>query len=104
MNLPQFLKKIDTFSSRMSRDQLERLVHEIARTTPEQERERLLFLFTAFAVEDPDSSRGGTGGGEQGFPFDDDKNNESLKKEISPGSFPDPPRASCCLLGSHGPV
>ena len=82
MNLPQFLKKIDTFSSRMSRDQLERLVHEIARTTPEQERERLLFLFTAFAVEDPDSSRGGTGGGEQGFPFDDDKNNESLKKEI----------------------
>ena len=82
MNLPQFLKKIDTFSSRMSRDQLERLVHEIARTTPEQERERLLFLFTAFAVEDPDSSRGGTGGGEQGFPFDDDKNNESLEKEI----------------------
>jgi hypothetical protein len=82
MKLPQFLKKIDTFSSRMSRDQLERLLHEIARTAPEKERERLLFLFTAFAVEDPDSSRGGTGGGEQGFPVDDDKNNESLEKEI----------------------
>ena len=29
MNLPQFLKKIDTFSSRMSHDQLERLVHDL---------------------------------------------------------------------------
>ena len=45
MNLPQFLKKIDTFSSRMSRVQLERLLHEIARTAPEKERERLLFFF-----------------------------------------------------------
>ena len=39
MKLPQFLKKIDTFSSSMSRDQLERLLHEIARTAPEKERD-----------------------------------------------------------------
>ena len=38
MHLPQFLKQIDTISSRMSRDQLERLLHEIARTIPEKER------------------------------------------------------------------
>ena len=44
MHLPQFLKQIDTISSRMSRDQLERLLHEIARTIPEKERGRLLSL------------------------------------------------------------
>lgn len=82
MKLPQFLKKIDTFSSRMSRDQLERLLHEIARTAPEKERERLLFLFTSFAVEDTGSSRGGTDEGGDGHSFDNDKKNESLDKEI----------------------
>ena len=80
MKLPQFLKKIDTFSSSMSRDQLERLLHEIARTAPEKEREKLLSLFTAFAVEDTDSSRGGTDEGGDGHSFnhsfDDDKNQE----------------------------
>ena len=84
MKLPQFLKKIDTFSSRMSRNQLERLLHEIARTAPEKE--RLLSLFTAFAVEDTDSSRGGTDEGGDGHSFnhsfDNDKKNESLDKEI----------------------
>ena len=86
MKLPQFLKKIDTFSSSMSRDQLERLLHEIARTAPEKEREKLLSLFTAFAVEDTDSSRGGTDEGGDGHSFnhsfDDDKKNERLEKEI----------------------
>ena len=82
MHLPQFLKQIDTISSRMSRDQLERLLHEIARTIPEKERGRLLSLFTAFDVKDPDSSRGGTSEGVEGHPFDDDKKNERLEKEI----------------------
>ena len=83
MKLPQFLKKIDTFSSRMSRDQLERLLHEIARTIPEKERGRLLSLFTAFDVKDPDSSRGGTSEGVEGHSFDDDKKYiEDLKSEL----------------------
>ena len=82
MHLPQFLKQIDTISSRMSRDQLERLLHEIARTIPEKERGRLLSLFTAFDVKDPDSSRGGTSEGVEGHSFDDDKKNERLEKEI----------------------
>ena len=73
MHLPQFLKQIDTISSRMSRDQLERLLHEIARTIPEKERGRLLSLFTAFDVKDPDSSRGGTSEGVEGHSFDDEK-------------------------------
>ena len=71
MHLPQFFLFFYTISSRMSCDQLVRLLNEIAMTVTERVRGRLLSLFTVVEVEDTDSSRGGTSEGVEGHSFDD---------------------------------
>lgn len=50
MRLPVFLEKVDAYTGRMSRKQLQGLVHEIARTGPEDERERFLSLVSSYAA------------------------------------------------------
>lgn len=42
MNLPQFLKQVDAEAEKMSRQELEVLVHEVARTLPEGKRDAFL--------------------------------------------------------------
>lgn len=39
MNLPKFLKEVDSLSASMSHDELEQFIHEVARTLPEEKRD-----------------------------------------------------------------
>lgn len=38
MNLPIFLKEVDSLSAELSHDKLQEFIHEVARTLPEQKR------------------------------------------------------------------
>ena len=55
MNLPEFLKKTDALSDLLTKEQLSGLVHQIARTLPEERREEFLkLLCTAAEIQNPE--------------------------------------------------
>lgn len=55
MNLPEFLKKIDAVSEQLSQEQLAGLIHQIARTLPEERREEFLkLLCSAAEIQNPE--------------------------------------------------
>ena len=54
MNLPKFLKQVDSDISKMTRSELESFIHEIARTLPEEKRPCFLEMME-FALTKPPS-------------------------------------------------
>jgi hypothetical protein len=48
MKLPKFLKEVDALSKNLSHENMEMLIHEIARTWPENRRNNLLQLMRSY--------------------------------------------------------
>lgn len=51
IKLPQFLKEVDAIAGKLSHEQLEKILHEIARTWPENKREQFLQLLKAYGSD-----------------------------------------------------
>ncbi len=55
MNLPEFLKKTDAIAERLTKEQLSGLIHQVARTLPEERRNEFLkLLCTAAEIQNPE--------------------------------------------------
>ena len=48
IKLPQFLKEVDAIAGKLSHEELEKILHEIARTWAENKREHFLQLLKAY--------------------------------------------------------
>ncbi len=59
MNLPQFLNRVDTEASNMSQEQLVILLHDLARTLPENRRECAAFVAAFGEVKESRGERNG---------------------------------------------
>ena len=55
MNLPSFLHKVDDITSDLTKDQLQRYIHEIARTLPESKRQDFIDKLSLY-TKDKDKS------------------------------------------------
>ena len=55
MNLPEFLKKTDAIAERLTKEQLSGMIHQIARTLPEERRNEFLkLLCTTAEIQNPE--------------------------------------------------